>query len=717
MGKKKKQKVFKKILSLLGSFVFVLFKSIKEVPGQIKRYVLAFFAFLLAVICFFSFFDLAGRAGEIIRDNLFSFLGHTFYFLPVFFILIGLAFLFSSRKHIWLVFFIGFLLLLIFSALLQIIALPMIEGGRIGGIETEPMVNFFGELVSFFAFLSAGFFLSLSLWHIFKISLFEKEEGKDFKGRMKQFFSSPKLKVLQIEPGEHSSKRAPASKEEPDEEKGPSPNIVSTVRKGILPPLSLLEETKDEARASNLKQGAEIIKQTFKNFDMEVQMVGANVGPTVTQYTLKPPRGVRLTKIIALSNNLALALAAHPVRIEAPIPGKSLVGVEVPNRRRGTVKLKELLSSNDFKREKLALGICLGRDVSGNPVFEDLARLPHLLIAGATGTGKTAFLNSLILSFLYQRTPYQLRLILIDPKKVEFSSLSHLPHLLCPVVSSADKTVGALTWVAEEMERRFNLLSTEDTRNIYSYNQKVAKKSNKDPLPFIVLVIDELADLILAKGRDMESKIVRIAQKARAVGIHLVVATQRPSVEVITGLIKANITSRISFQLPTQVDSRTILDMAGAEKLLGAGDMLFVSPRWMKPRRIQGPYVSDKELDRVITWIETNTADQVPDIGAMSERLNAFLEESFGAVDVIDGMEKDPLYEQAKEVVIRAGKGSASLLQRRLQVGYVRAARILDMLQAEGIVGSSRDGKPRRVLIKGEDLIDEREDGFFEEDD
>ena len=328
-----------------------------------------------------------------------------------------------------------------------------------------------------------------------------------------------------------------------------------------------------------------------------------NVGPTVTQYALKPAEGVKLSKITSLSNDLALALAAHPIRIEAPIPGKSLVGVEVPNKIRARVRLRNLIENANFQKSPSHLTIALGQDVSGNPIYADLSRMPHLLVAGSTGTGKTIFLNNLMLSLLYRSSPEILRFILIDPKRVEFPVYNELPHLLSPVIYDANRTVNAFKWLTGEMERRFDVLSLAKSRDITSFNEKVTEKD--DVLPYIVVVVDELADLMAAKGKEVEAGIVRLAQMSRAVGIHLVIATQRPSVEVITGLIKANITSRISFQVASQIDSRTVLDMAGAEKLLGLGDLLYLSAELGKPRRIQSAFVSEKEVKRVVDYIKS----------------------------------------------------------------------------------------------------------------
>jgi len=466
-----------------------------------------------------------------------------------------------------------------------------------------------------------------------------------------------------------------------------------------LPPLNFLEKDVGQPTSGDIKANLNIIKTTLQNFGIDVEMAEVNVGPTVTQYTLRPAQGIKLSKITALQNDLSLALAAHPIRMEAPVPGRSLVGIEIPNKSVVIVRLRTILERPAFQEPNSGLILALGRDVAGNPVFADLAHMPHLLVAGATGTGKTVALNSIILSLLYRGLPENLKLILIDPKRVELTSYSSVPHLLTPVIVKPDKAVGALRWAVSEMERRFGVLQGAEKRDIDSYNkhqqalQNGDKAQDSERLPYIVIIIDELADLMSSYGREAEGAIVRIAQMARAVGIHLIVSTQRPSVEVITGLIKANITSRMAFQVASQIDSRTILDMAGAEKLLGNGDMLFLSGNSAKPIRVQGGYVSEKEVKKVTNFLRKNSE---PDY---REEIDSAENQSKGRVSFgVDGAEADDeLYEEAKAEIIRAGKASASLLQRRLRVGYARAARLIDILEDRGVVGPADGAKPRDV--------------------
>ena len=465
-----------------------------------------------------------------------------------------------------------------------------------------------------------------------------------------------------------------------------------------IPPFGLLDGKDSDPTSGDIKGNSNIIKRTLSEFGIEVEMGEVNVGPTVTQYTLKPVVGVKLSKIISLQNDLALTLAARSLRIEAPIPGKSLIGIELPNQSVAMVRLKNMLDSSEFHGRKSNLNIILGRDVSGSPIIADLEKMPHLMIAGSTGSGKTVCINTIITGLLYQNTPDTLKFIMVDPKRVELTPYDDIPHLLTPVITDPDKAVNSLKWSIKEMEDRYETLSQLGCRNIESYNNAVRTKyKQRETLPFIVIVVDELADLMTTHGREVESAIVRLAQKSRAVGIHIILSTQRPSVEVITGLIKANITNRIAFQVASQIDSRTILDMAGAEKLLGSGDMLFLSGDVNKPRRIQGVYISEEEVKKVseflgkqkeedIEYDEAITADKKSLAGASSDS---------GAID-------DSLYDKAVELIRESNKASATFLQRKLRIGYSRAARLLDIMEDQGIVGPSNGAKPREIYVSSQ---------------
>ncbi|TSD02932.1 MAG: DNA segregation ATPase FtsK/SpoIIIE, S-DNA-T family, partial [Parcubacteria group bacterium Athens0714_26] len=465
------------------------------------------------------------------------------------------------------------------------------------------------------------------------------------------------------------------------------------------PPLSLLKSSIEKPTSGDLRANANIIKRTLESFGIPVEMGEISIGPKVTRYTLKPAEGIKLSRITTLNQDLSLALAAHPIRIEAPIPGKSFVGIEVPNKSAAIVRLGSLMSFPEFTNSG-PLGFIIGRDVSGEPIVADIAKMPHLLIAGSTGSGKSVAIHTLLVSLLYKNSPDTLKLILIDPKRVELTVYNNIPHLISPVITEGKKSLGVFRWAIEEMEKRYEKLQSVGARDIKSYN----KLQTQDPLNYLVIVVDELADLMSTYGRDIESSIVRLAQMARATGIHLVLSTQRPSVEVITGLIKANITSRMALQVASQIDSRTILDMAGAEKLLGGGDMLFVSSDLSKPKRIQGAYISEEELHKVTDFIrENNEATQTEESEENKNTSKFETPEPNRDVNFDDYTgDDDDLYDEALTVVRDAQKASASLLQRRLAIGYARAARLLDIMEERGIVGPGDGAKPREVYINKE---------------
>ncbi|MDO8470153.1 MAG: DNA translocase FtsK [bacterium] len=473
------------------------------------------------------------------------------------------------------------------------------------------------------------------------------------------------------------------------------------IRNYIAPPLSLLVSSVEKPTAGDLQANANIIKRTLDSFGIPVEMGEISVGPTITRYTLKPAEGVKISRITALSPDLALSLAAHPIRIEAPIPGKSLVGIEVPNKAAAMVRLGSLLLYPEFQKAD-PLTFALGRNVQGEPIFLNIEKMPHLMVAGATGSGKSITIHSILLSLLYKNSPEMLNLILIDPKRVELSIYDGLPHLIAPVVTDNKHAIGALRWVIQEMDRRYETLLTAGARDVGSYNKSAGEK-----LSYIVIVIDELADLMQTYGREVEGSIIRLAQMARATGIHLIVSTQRPSVEVVTGLIKANITTRIALQVASQIDSRTILDTGGAEKLLGRGDLLLVSAELSKPRRIQGAFVPEEEIKAVTSFIRDNNEPRESSI--MIEAVNGGNEATGLGIGDSKGLfegfaedgDDDALYVQAVELVKVAQKASASLLQRRLKVGYARAARLLDMMEERGVIGPGEGAKPREVYEVG----------------
>jgi len=465
------------------------------------------------------------------------------------------------------------------------------------------------------------------------------------------------------------------------------------------PSMDLLEKKQKPADAGDVKHNAQIIQDTLGEFGIDVEMEGANIGPKVTQYTLKPPSGVKLTRITQLETNIALNLAAQALRIEAPIPGQRAVGIEVPNRKAADVRLHGILTSREWMGISEPLGFAIGKDIAGDAVVGELNKMPHLLIAGQTGSGKSVMINTLLTSLLYRNSPADMRLILVDPKQVEMAPYEDIPHLLTPIITEPEKTISALKWAVNEMERRYSLLAEQKLRDIRTFNQK----NSEEAMPYIVIVIDELADLMMVAARDVEALIVRLAQKARAVGIHLVLATQRPSVDVITGLIKANVPARIAFTVASQIDSRTILDQIGAEKLLGQGDMLLLTPSMNKPKRIQGAWVTDEEVVKITDHLRLQRPPQYDDeIVAQPVQLNG---KGGIVMDMDGGSGDDDMYKDAVRVVVEAGKASTSLLQRRLRIGYGRAARIIEEMEEQGIVGSASGSKPRDVLITSLDDI------------
>lgn len=478
--------------------------------------------------------------------------------------------------------------------------------------------------------------------------------------------------------------------------------IISNWQK---PSFDLLEKSQSPADAGDIEQNAVTIKNTLKEFNIDVEMESANIGPRVTQYTLRPPSGVKLSRIEALESNIALNLAATSLRIEAPIPGKRAVGIEVPNIKSADVRLFSIMNSKEWKNEHDPLSFAVGKDISGEGVVGKLSKMPHLLIAGQTGSGKSVMMNSLLTSLLYRHSPEEMKLILVDPKKVEMAPYEDIPHLLTPVINEPEKALSALKWAVNEMERRYELLAKEKIREIKSYNKMVITKSkensnseDEEPLetmPYIVIVIDELSDLMMVASKEVEALIVRLAQKARAVGIHLVLATQRPSVNVVTGLIKANVPSRIAFTVASNVDSRTILDQGGAEKLLGQGDMLFYVNGMSKPKRVQGAWVTDDEVNKICDYLRLQAPPRYNnEVIAQQVQVG----EKGGIVMGDISGSSDSLFEDAVKAVLN-GRASVTYLQRRLGIGYGRAAKLIDEMEEQGIVGPSNGSKPREVLI------------------
>ncbi len=664
-------------------------------------------------------FGKAGALGKSIYQILELIFGSAFFLVPVFFLLASLVFFLSLRTRLVLTTTIGGIIFLLSSLVLADIIFGERTGGYLGFFISYPFLKFFDFWASVILFLAL---LVIGLLIMFNVSLGRRKKdlaldnSPDKKpdllsnGQKEGDIITSVKEILADFKNNLGEKKTAAVAEAnidiPKPRKIDEDEISLRQPKKILashfhsPPLDIFEGDKGKPSSGDIKANANIIKRTLQNFGIVVEMGEVTVGPSVTQYTLKPAEGIKLSRITSLQNDLSLALAAHPIRIEAPIPSKSLVGIELPNSTASLVGLHHLFAQEEFRKSERSLLLALGRNVAGHPVYADIAQMPHLLIAGATGSGKSIAIHALVASLLFRNSPEVVRLVLIDPKRVELTVYNDLPHLLTPVIIESKKAILVLKWLTKEMERRYDLLLRAGVKDISIYQRLLAEKQpnskeDSEDMPYIVVVIDELADIMATYPREFEASVVRLAQMSRAVGIHLVLSTQRPSVEVLTGLIKANITSRIAFQVATQVDSRTILDMGGAEKLLGNGDMLYLAGDTAKPRRVQGAFVSDKEIKKLVKYLKDEYEDF--DTGVLDampvESQNSFFSDDSEEVD-------DNLYEEARELVIQAQKASSSYLQRRLRVGYARAARLLDMLEERGVVGPGEGAKPREVNIK-----------------
>ena len=510
-----------------------------------------------------------------------------------------------------------------------------------------------------------------------------------------------------------------AETENPSEPAAPAAPTVPA-RPYQIPSIDFLQNgvsrAGDPAVDQEMKEKAGILVDTLKSFGVTVRITGIFRGPSVTRYEIQPAAGIKVSKITGLADDIALSLAAQGVRIEAPIPGKPAIGIEVPNSHKDTVSLREILESDIFRSSKSKLAFAVGRDIAGNAVIGDIARLPHMIIAGATGSGKSVCTNSIIMSILYHATPEEVKLILIDPKIVEFTVYEGIPHLLIPVVTDPKKAAGALNWAVQEMQRRYNLFAENSVRDLGDYNAAAAQPNSPlEPMPQIVVIIDELADLMMTTSKEVEDAICRLAQKARAAGMHLIIATQRPTTDIITGLIKANIPSRIALSVMSQVDSRTILDTGGAEKLLGHGDMLYLPNGKIKPVRVQGCFTSTKEIEKVVDFIKSQTQSEYSNeiMEQVEQNIPVTKAEGKAKEQRKDSGEPEPgsdedIFERAIEVVVEAGQASTSSLQRRLKLGYARAARIMDELEEKGIIGPYEGAKPRRVLMSKEQLAERK---------
>lgn len=695
-------------------------KNKVELKEETRHSIIGVTFFVLGVFIVLSFFQSAGVVGNYFSKIFNSFFGVGYYFLPILLGVVGISFMRTGRPQVAKLHAITGVLVLLSSLAIMDLAVngtgaseDISMGGYLGSLFAYPFVKLFGIYASLL-FLGAILIVSLivlfdnkpnliGFWNSLKsvfnqkinLSLFNKKEDTydeyDYTENVEQIekIETPKTQEDDIEEIDENE----------DDEFIPKKRKVTGAY--VPPPLSLLERDKGKPNVGDIKSNMNIIQRTLANFGIQVEMDEVTIGPTVTRYALKPAQGMKLSRIVGLQNDLALALAAHPIRIEAPIPGKSLVGIEIPNKVKSTVGLATLLADEKFQQASKPLTVALGKGLSGRAYFGNLAKMPHALIAGATGSGKSVTIHSVITSLLYRNGPEDMRMIMVDPKRVELTLYNKIPHLLTPVITDAKKCILALKWAAKEMDRRYDILESEAVRDIESYHNTILPKKkvieDSDKMPYIVIVIDELADIMQAYPRELESAIVRLAQMSRAVGIHLILSTQRPSVNVITGLIKANVPTRVALQVSSQIDSRTILDAAGAEKLLGAGDMLYASGEMSQPERLQSAFISEDEVKKVVQYLRRAYQDELPD----EIELSGTVDSGSGLFNSsMDDNNDDDLYEDARMTVIDSGKASTSYLQRKLGVGYARAAKLIDMLEDRGIVGPSNGSKPRDVLEK-----------------
>jgi S-DNA-T family DNA segregation ATPase FtsK/SpoIIIE len=676
---------------------------------------------LLAFLLLLGGFSIGGPLPVNLFHGAYWSLGWVAYLTPVALVYWGIHKLVAEDKQIPLEKLLGMLAVLLFASCWSYVAFATKTahsgwGGGHGGQVGETVGNVVltaldrvpASIVFFVLTILAVFFaFGISLKVLLKLAdLFKKPESdEDLEALKAKAGEQPNFKLNEGVPVIHHKAGEPARlstlKNTAEKLTSNEDHQALTTAKDAdwqFPSVSLLNQKQDKADAGDVNANAQAIHDTFENFNIDVDMEGANIGPRVTQYTLKPPAGTKLTKITALENNLSLDLAATSIRMEAPIPGKRAVGIEVPNVKSATVRTSSIFLSSEWQSLKSPLGLAIGKDISGTPIVTDLDKMPHLLVAGQTGSGKSVMINTILTSLLYRNSPSDLKLILVDPKRVELKPYDDIPHLLTPVITEPEKCISALKWAVAEMERRYHALSEVKKRNIGEYNN--LKK--EEGMPYIVIVIDELADLMMMAARDVEALIVRIAQKARAVGIHLVLATQRPSVDVITGLIKANVPARIAFTTASQVDSRTIIDQVGAEKLLGQGDMLFATADMPKPKRIQGALIGEDETGKVTDFIRMQRPPQYDD-EVVSQPVVLNGKGGIVASPVNDA--DDDMWKDAVQVVIENRKASTSLLQRRLRIGYGRAARLIETMEDQGIVGHADGSRPREVLVNSLDEV------------
>ncbi len=692
-----------------------------DLSPHTKQAIAALSFFVLAIFFIFSSLGFAGIAGEITHNALHYLFGYGFVLAPIVCGLFVYVFLKPREdNHVSGSKLTG--VSIFFLASLALLHFAFDEGGVIGKLIFSPLTWLFGNIVAsiiVFALLLVGLFLTFNtnFVHLFQRAPKDSEEDEDVLLSLPA--EVPDTDEKQEEEAEEAEEtpRKRSIAEKIMSKAAPAEFVVSSFRGTYAPPpLSLLHKDKGKPDVGDVKANSNTIKRTLKKFNIDVEMDAVTIGSSVTRYAIKPAEGVKLEKIAGLQTNLEYALAASPLRIEAPIPGKSLVGIEVPNKIKQTIGLASLFASPEYTDSPKPLLVALGKNITGEVQFADVARMPHGLIAGTTGSGKSVAIHNVVISLLFRNSPEQLRFIMVDPKRIELTLYNGIPHLLTPVITDAKKVIVALKWCIKEMERRLDILGAAKVQNIGTYHdtvyhpakQKFEEKGSPEeerdalpePLPYIVILIDELADLMTTYPKELEACIVRLAQMSRAVGIHLILSTQRPSVNVITGLIKANVPTRIALNVASQIDSRTILDQGGAEKLLGKGDMLFLSNESPKPVRLQSAFVTNEEVMRVVSYLKNQESLQSLD----TINLDPSGDKADGSIfssTLEDDDNDDDLYEEVRAEVLSAGKASTSYLQRKFRIGYSRAAGLVDKLEERGVIGPADGSKPRVVLDRG----------------
>ena len=698
-----------------------------ELPGGFWRQVSAVLMIALALFFVVTWFGQGGTVLNEIHKFILQGLGFATYFIPALLVYLAIKIFRSEDNRVATPVYIAAILMIIW---LSGIAAIFKQGGIVGDWLNSLMLNFLSQGVVIFIYFVLIFITALFILQLSPITFFKGTKNLTKRDKSSPIEDAPKKKKLgqleikvnsgvnNIEPTESSgllrkSAARPSAARTTEPSKEPTALVAFSDPNWKMPPIDLLEKKQSPADAGNIQQNAYVIQSTLAEFGIDVEMEGANVGPRVTQYTMKPPAGVNLSKILSRDKELALNLAVDKIRIEAPIPGTRSVGVEIPNARSADVRLRGVLESSDWKKSTDPLAFAVGKDISGKAVIANLAKMPHLLIAGTTGSGKSVMTNTLITSLLYRNSPSDMKLIIVDPKQVEMAQYQDIPHLLTPIITQTEKALSAMKWGVGEMERRYTLMAEEKVKNIADYNAKMAKTENPEKegkMPYIVIVIDEMADLMMMAGKDLEMLIVRIAQKGRAAGIHLVLATQRPEVKVITGLIKANIPGRIAFAVGSQMDSRIMLDQGGAEKLLGKGDMLLLTTEMMgKPRRIQGAWASDDDINKVTDFLRGQRPPEYND-EVISQQV-AIKGMGGGGSDLGDLGRRfdpgDPIVRKAVEISLSKGKFSTAMLQTYLGKGHGFVSGLAIWFEEIGVIGPQNGNKPRDLLISSMEEFDQ----------